>query len=315
MAPASVQSSAPGKIILFGEHAVVYERPAIAVPVTQVQASATIEPAPSGSGLTLIAADLDKRVALSTAPQDEPLAAAARLTLDRLAVPEPDATLTISSTIPIASGLGSGAAVSTALVRALASFSGHDLEPADASSLVFEIEKLYHGTPSGIDNTVVAYGQPVYFVRGRPIERLTVGEPFTLLIGDTGKPSPTKKIVGRVRKRWQREPAHYDALFDQIGDLADEARRAIETGNVQAMGPLMDENHELLIRLGVSSPQLDELVETARLTGAMGAKLSGAGGGGNMIALMEDDFIEDVTDALKEAGAERVICTRVSTAG
>jgi mevalonate kinase len=311
MASTSVQFSAPGKIILFGEHAVVYKRPAIAVPVTQVQATATVEPAPSGSGLMLIAADLDERISLAAASQDEPLAAAARLTLDHLSVSEPDADLTISSTIPIASGLGSGAAVSTALVRALAGFLGHALEPAEIGALVFEVEKIHHGTPSGIDNTVIAYEQPVYFVRGRPIERLAVSEPFTLLIGDTGKPSSTGKIVGRVRRRWQRQPARYDALFDQIGDIADEARQAIESGDVEAMGPLMDENHKLLIELGISSPQLDELVETARLAGAMGAKLSGAGGGGNMIALVEDDFTKEVADALKEAGAARVICTRV----
>ena len=311
MATIPLRSSAPGKVILFGEHAVVYGQPAIAIPVTQVRATATVEPAPPGSGLTLVASDVGKSVSLATAPQDEPLAAAARLTLDHLSAPEPDATLTVSSTIPIASGLGSGAAVSTALVRALAIFLGHTLEPAETSALVFEVEKIHHGTPSGIDNAVVAYEQPVYFVRGQPVERLTVGSPFTLFIGDTGARSPTRKVVEHVRRGQRREPAHYDALFDQMGDLADEARRAIESGDVDALGPLMDENHALLIELGVSSPKLNDLVETVRFAGALGAKLSGAGRGGNMIALVEDDFAEEVTEALREAGAVRVICTRV----
>ncbi len=313
MTTISLQSSAPGKVILFGEHAVVYGRPAIAVPVTQVRATATAEPAPPGSGLTLIAPDVGKSLSLTTAPRDEPLAVAARLTLDYLSAPEPDATLTISSTIPIASGLGSGAAVSTALVHALTTFLGRAFKPAETSTLVFEVEKIHHGTPSGIDNTVVAYEQPVYFVQRQPVERLTVGAPFTILIGDTGVRSPTKKVVEHVRRGQQREPAHYDALFDQIGDLADEARRAIESGDVDALGPLMDENHALLIELGVSSPKLNDLVETARFAGALGAKLSGAGRGGNMIALVEDDFVEDVTQALREAGAVRVIWTRVTT--
>ncbi len=306
-------ASAPGKVILFGEHAVVHGRPAIAVPVTQVQATATVEPAPSGSGLTLIASDLGQSISLAAAPRDEPLAVAARLTLAHLSSFEPDATLTVSSTIPIASGLGSGAAVSTALVRALAGFLGHTLESAVISTLVFEVEKIHHGTPSGIDNTVVAYEQPVYFVRGHPVERLTVGAPFTLLIGDTGARSPTKSVVEHVRRTWKRDPARYDALFDQMGDVTDEASRAIEAGDVDALGPLMDENHALLIELGVSSSQLDELVEVARFSGAMGAKLSGAGRGGNMIALVEEDFAEEVTEALREAGAVRVICTRVTT--
>ncbi len=308
-----VESSAPGKVILFGEHAVVYGKPAIAVPVTEVQVIVTAEPAPLGSGLTLVASNLEKSIRLSKAPRDEPLAAAARLTLARLAVSEPDATLIISSTIPIASGLGSGTAVSTALIRALASFLGHTLETWAVSALAFEIEKIHHGTPSGIDNTVVAYEQPVYFVREQPIQRLNVDTPFTLLVGDTGVRSSTKKTVGRVRRGWKRDPARYDALFDQIGDIVDQARQAIETGDVNALGPMMDDNHERLIKLGVSSPELDTLVEAARFAGAMGAKLSGAGRGGNMIALVEDDVAEEVTEALLEAGAKQVIGTTVAT--
>lgn len=312
MPPAEVRSSAPGKVILFGEHAVVYGRPAIAAPVTQVKATAVVRPALAGSGLTLIASDLKQQITLATAPGDEPLAAAARLTLAHLRAHEPDATLIIRSTIPIASGLGSGAAVSTALVRALAGFLGHKLPPAEVSRLVFEVEKIHHGTPSGIDNTVVAYGKPIYFVREQPIERLKIGCPFTLLIGDSGVPSPTGKIVARVRRAWQREPAHYDALFDRIGDIADEARQALEDGDIEALGSLMDENHELLSELGVSSSRLDDLVNASRLAGALGAKLSGAGQGGNVIALVEEDCAEDVRAALMETGAVRVICTRVA---
>jgi len=312
VASAPVRSSAPGKVILFGEHAVVYRQPAIAAPVTQVKAAATVEAAPDGSGLTVFAADLDEHVVLATAAPDDPLAAAARATLAHLSALEPDATLTIKSTIPIASGMGSGAAVSTALIRALAKFLGQPLEPAEVSELVYKVEKIHHGTPSGIDNTVIAYEKPIYFARDMPVEWLSVGEPFTLLIADTGKPSPTGKVVGCVRQAREREPAHYDALFDQIGEIASEARNAIEGGDIEALGPLMDENHKLLIELGVSSPHLDELVETARLTGALGAKLSGAGRGGNVIALVEDDFAEQVAAALKEADAARVIQTKVS---
>ena len=310
----SATASAPGKVILFGEHAVVYGQPAIAVPVTQVQATATVEPAPAGSGLTIVASDLGTSISLSTAPQDNPLAAAARLTLNHLSTPVPDAALTIRSTIPIASGLGSGAAVSTALIHALADFLGSPLEVAEVSALVFEVEKIHHGTPSGIDNTVVAYQQPVYFVRDNPVERLTVGAPFTLLIGDTGVHSPTRQAVEHVRQAWEHSPARYDALFDQVGDVANQARRAIEAGRIDELGPLMDQNHELLIEMGVSSTKLDDLVEAARFGGAMGAKLSGAGQGGNAVALVEDQYVEEVTEALREAGAVRVICTAVTTA-
>jgi len=307
---ATRSASAPGKVILFGEHAVVYGQPAIAVPVTQVKANATVTPAPPGSGLTIVASDLGTDFRLD-APPDEPLTAAARLALSHCSAPEPDATLTLRSTIPIASGLGSGTAVSTALIRALAEFLGCPMETAELSALVFEIEKIHHGTPSGIDNTVVAYAQPVYFRRGQPVERLAVGAPFTLLIGDTGIRSSTREAVEQVRESRRRDPAHYDALFDQIGDVANQARRAIEAGRVDALGPLMDENHELLIELGVSSPELDELVESARFGGAMGSKLSGAGRGGNMVALVEEDCVEEVAEELREAGASRVIVSTI----
>ncbi len=314
MTRSSVQASTPGKVILFGEHAVVYGEPAIAVPVTRVEATARIEPAAPSSGLILIAADLERSFNLSAAPEGDPLAVAARLTLDHLGASIPDATLTIKSTIPIASGLGSGAAVSTAMVRALAGFIGSQLTAAEVSDLVYEVEKIHHGTPSGIDNTVIAYERPVYFVRTSSSgpELLSVGAPFNLLIADTGLPSPTKRLVARVRRGWQCETARYEALFNCIGDVARRARRRIEAGDVGALGALMDENHTLLVSLGVSSPPLNRLVSAARGAGAMGAKLSGAGQGGNMLALVGAESLEQVDVALRETGAARIIRTTVA---
>lgn len=307
-----LEYSAPGKVILFGEHAVVYGRPALAVPVSQVRATAIIEPSPPGSGLTIVAPQIGKYISPATAPGDEPLSFAACLTLERLHVGEPDAVLTISSTIPVAGGLGSGAAVSTALVRALAAFLGFEPGNAWISELVFEVEKIHHGTPSGIDNTVIAYEQPVYFRRGYPVLRLHAGAPFTLLIADTGIRSLTREVVGYVRRAWEAQRAHYEALFDRIGELAERARNAIEAGDIHALGLLMDENHALLAGLGVSSPELDLLVETARAAGALGAKLSGAGRGGNMVALVEEEAAARVMEALKQAGAVNVIRTQVT---
>jgi len=309
------EASAPGKAILFGEHAVVYGQPAIAIPVTQLQAKVTVAPAPPRTGVVIVATDLDRRMELEAAPPDEPLAVAARLTLAHLNVPAPDLLLTIRSTIPIAGGLGSGAAVSTALIRALSRALGRELAVADLSALVFEVEKIHHGTPSGIDNTVIAYAQPVYFVRGHPIQRLSIGTTIDLVIADSGAPSPTGEIVGQVRQHHQGDPAHYDALFDQIGDVTEDARVALEGGDVDALGELMDANHALLVELGVSSRLLDDLVEAARFAGAIGAKLSGAGRGGNVIALAREDDIEDVAEAMSEAGAVRAIHTQVKADG
>ena len=302
-----VRESAPGKVILLGEHAVVYGRPAIAVPVPQVRATAQMEPAAPGEGLTLVAADLNRRVRLGEGEPQDPLVAIARLTLEHLQAPEPDAVLTLSSTIPIAGGMGSGAAVSTAIVRALAAFLKKDLSPDTVSRLVYEVEKIHHGTPSGIDNTVVAYEQPVYFVRDRQVETFTPGAPLHLLIADSGIPSPTKEVVADVRAAWEAQPARYDFLFDRIGEVVEEAREAIEVGDLYTLGTLMDQNHELLRRVGVSSEELEEMVEAARYAGALGAKLSGAGRGGNVVVLVEEFAADEVEEVLLAAGAKRVI--------
>jgi mevalonate kinase len=304
-------ASAPGKIILFGEHAVVYGRPAIAAPVTQVQATAQVEPAPEGSGLTLSAPDLQQSTRLQEASPDDPLAVIAHATLAHLQQTPPDAVLTVSSTIPIASGMGSGAAVATAVARALARYLGQELSPAETSQLVYEAERLHHGTPSGIDNTVISYERPVYFIRDRTLDTFQVGAPLHIMIADSGIPSRTRDVVAAVRAAWEAAPIQYDFLFDRIGDVVDQAREAMEEGDVYTLGTLMEHNHELLEELGVSSPDLEELVEVACYAGALGAKLSGAGRGGNVIALVEEHTAGEVEAALTSAGAQRVIFTTV----
>ena len=310
---------APGKVILFGEHAVVYGRPAIAVPVTQVRACAMVEDGPLGQGVIIDATDLHLRhQAGDPVPATSPayaLEATVRNALQRLGIGGlPDLTLTVSSTVPIASGMGSGAAVATAIVRALAQHVGQALSPAEVSQLVYQTEVIHHGTPSGIDNTVIAFEQPVFFVRGKPIETLQVGRPFWLVIGDTGSQSPTKDVVGDVRRAWQAEPEKYEALFDRIGAVATRAGRAIEQGRPSALGELMDENQELLQAIGVSSPQLEKLIHSARTAGAMGAKLCGAGRGGNMIALVARAKAQRVADMLRTAGAVNFVISEVGAA-
>jgi mevalonate kinase len=235
-----------------------------------------------------------------------------RLTFRWLDLPEPEWRIDVSSSIPIASGLGSGAAVSVAIVRALVAAAGRDVSAAVASEIAFEVEKLHHGTPSGVDNTVVAFGQPVYFVRGRPPLPFDLGQPFLLAIGDTGIASPTKVAVGDVRARWEAETERYGRLFDRVGRIVDEARDVIAAGEPEALGPLMDANHELLQEIGVSCPELDRLVLAARQAGAGGAKLCGGGRGGNMLALVTQDTAEAVAHALRAGGAVRVIVTEIS---
>jgi mevalonate kinase len=304
---------APGKVILFGEHAVVYGQPAIAVPVTQVQAQATVETSPEGQGITIVAEDLEQSYALDQAPPNDALRAIVVSTLEYIGVgTKHNLTITVSSTIPIARGLGSGAAVSTAIVRALGQHFGNFVPPQVISNLVYETEKIHHGTPSGIDNTVIAFEKPVYFVKDQKTEICSVKRPFLLAIADSGIASPTRIAVSHVRRAWEREREKYEEIFDEIGTVAEMGRQAIERGETETMGRLMNENHRLLQRIGVSSPELQGLVKAAREGGALGAKLSGAGRGGNIIALVTQETRSRVDMMLRLAGARNVIVTEVS---
>lgn len=308
-----VSASAPGKIILFGEHAVVYGRPALAVPVTQVQATATVTDS-SRSGIFLEAPDIGLFSSLESLLSDHPLAAIIYSVLSALGIDSPPAlAIHTSSTIPVASGLGSGAAVSIAISRALSAFFGHPLPDERVSALAYEVEKLHHGTPSGIDNTVITYAKPVHFIKNQPIDIFQVANPFIILIGDTGIASPTKAVVGDVRKLWEAEPVRFEKILDAVAEIARKARKAIESGETHLLGALMDENHTLLQQMTVSSPELERLVEAARAAGADGAKLSGGGRGGNMIALVRPENAKEISAALLKSGARRTIVTTVTS--
>jgi mevalonate kinase len=308
-----MKSSAPGKIILFGEHAVVYGRPALAVPVTQVQVEVEVVDS-SRPGIWINAPKIDLHSELTALPADHPIGLVITKLFSMLGAPLPAGGLEINieSTIPVAAGLGSGAAVSVALIRSLALYVERSLSDEQVNNLVFEIEKLYHGTPSGIDNTVVTYAKPVYFIKGKLGETFRVGKPFTIIIGDTGMPAPTKESVGDVRRLWLRDTSRFESIFNEIAQLSLIARRSIESGMPEMLGELLDHNHFLLQEMTVSSVELDRLVEAARKAGAIGAKLSGGGRGGNMIALVKKDESEKVAQALMSAGAKQTVITEVS---
>jgi mevalonate kinase len=304
-------ASAPGKIILFGEHAVVYGRPALAVPVTQVHADVDVSDSPR-PGIWIEAPDVKLEAELNTLSSDHPIASVIHNFLFLVRVSRfPNLAIKINSTIPVASGLGSGAAVTVALTRALAAHLHYEMAEEEVNAFTYEIEKLHHGTPSGIDNTVVTYVRPVYFVKGQSIETLQVGKPFTIVIADTGISAPTKESVGDVRRLWMNDRSRWETVFDKIGEISFTARRAIEAGKPELLGELMNENHALLKTLTVSSPELDKLVEAAQQAGALGAKMSGGGRGGNMIALVESEHAETVSRTLKEAGARNTIRTQI----
>jgi mevalonate kinase len=305
------QATAPGKIILFGEHAVVYGRPAIAAPVNQLRATAVVKNS-SFDGVRLSAPDLNRDYWLREVEYDDPLARAVRVLLEAAdLVNPPNLEISVKSEIPIASGLGSGAAMAAAVIRALA----QHLDLANLnnnesiSKLTYKVEKMLHGNPSGIDNTVVVYEQPVYFVRHQPenhIETLAIKREMLFLIADSGIASSTKEVVADVRRLWLAEKEHLKQIFDSCGHIAQAAKEAIRAGDEKQLGRLMNDNHKLLVQMRVSSKELDRLVLAAMTAGALGAKMSGGGRGGNMITLVEKSREDVVRESLHLAGAEKV---------
>ena len=291
--------TAPGKIILFGEHAVVYGKPAIAIPVAGMRATAWSEP--GEKGITINAMDIKKKYKLGSS--DNQFSVLAQSILAISDENEPNLTINLTSKLPQGSGMGSSAATSTAVCRALAGHLGVNLAENEISELVFEAEKIVHGTPSGIDNTVVAYEMPVYFVKGEKPETFEPGKKFFLVIGDTGIEASTKETVSNVRNNWKKEPGLMDGYFDEIERITKQGKIAIENGNEKMVGEMMNENHELLNSIGVGHNELEKLIDIAKDAGALGAKLTGGGGGGNMVALAEDKKAQKkIHDAITEAG-------------
>lgn len=315
----SVSAHAVAKLIIAGEHAVVYRRPALAVPIPDITATVQITAAPHGRGCWLEAPDLDQRGRVGV--DAHPLIDLITDLLTAWHLPTPDVTITIRSRIPIASGMGSGAAVATALVRAFAAWCHKSLTRDELGAFVYRSEQRLHGTPSGIDNTVIAYDQPISFCRQAPladgtaqaprIVPLQIGAPITLVIADSGERSPTHLAVSGVRQRREQDTTRYDALFDAIGAVTLVAQQALAAGDAALLGAVCRQNHTLLHHIGVSTPLLDTLVTEAMRAGAYGAKLSGAGVGGVMFAVCPPDLSEAVSGALRDAGAVKTFTTQL----
>jgi mevalonate kinase len=264
------------------------------------------------AGIWIDAPAVGLHAELKTLPSNHPIAAAIHnlFFLFRTS-PYPNLDIRIASTIPVASGLGSSAAVTVALTRALASHLQRGMKDEDVNAFAYEIERIHHGTPSGIDNTVITYARPVYFVKSQPMETFKVGQPFTFVIGDTGVPAPTNEAAESVRQLWLKDPSRLENAFDKIGEVSFSARCAIEAGMHEWLGELMNKNHALLQDLTVSSPELDRLVEAARSAGAFGAKLSGGGRGGNVIALVKSEMADTISLVLKAMGAKNILVTPI----
>lgn len=297
-------ASASAKTILFGEHAVVYGEPAIAIPLTNTRTFASL--IPNNTGFRIISEKIGLDAGLDDLDPDSGISCLLRLLMQEFSLSHlSDDTLEIQSDIPIASGLGSGAALSIAVIRAFAQRMETDMDTETVNRLAYEIEKVYHGTPSGIDNTVIAYEQPVFFTKSAgfsPFEADLSGLP--LLVIDSGIRSRTVDVVSDVRAHFDRN----EGPIREIGVLVKEACEALKSGSLPDIGRLMNENQRLLRAIDVSCPELDDLIEAALMHGAAGAKLTGAGRGGNLIVLAQDKTQAEQFKTIYQNRGLHVIC-------
>ena len=298
--------AACGKIILLGEHAVVYGRPAIALPIP-LAVEAMVRREGQGINIVIPRWGLEQPVHANT----QGLSGILAKILNDLDLDRENMTIEVFPHIPRAMGLGGSSALAVAILRALDAQFDLGMDNSRINELAYECEKAAHGTPSGVDNTVATYGTPLRYqqVDGKPIFRdLRLTEPLQLVVGITGRESLTADTVAQVRNAWTQHPDRYNSIFDQIGSLTEAAEQALEQGKLGDLGDLMNLCHGYLNALQLSTPELEELIHIARANGALGAKLTGGGGGGSMIALCPDNP-DAVARAMQAAGYETLSVT------
>ena len=296
---ARASATASGKVILLGEHAVVYGKHALALPVADA-VRGRVENADSGISLSIAEWGVHRCIDVQVT---EGIDAAVATILRELEVPDSGYAIRLRSRLPPGMGLGSSAALAVAIVRAFDELLGIGLDDERVNAIAFECEKLAHGTPSGVDNTLATYGTPMLFRNdgGLHFEPLELSEIPPLVVAWGAEPGDTKEQVALVRNRRDEQPDLMDALFEQMDQIALQGADALRRADYTQLGSLMDVGHGLLNAIGVSTPTLETMAAIARSNGAAGAKLTGAGGGGSIVALCPDSGAE-VIAALQAAG-------------
>jgi mevalonate kinase len=300
------KGSGYGKVILFGEHFVVHGVPGI---VSAIDSTTDAEVKKAVKGINV----RDERKTAKGYSEEKRLQQIESIErmLKAMGIdPKIGLDIWIGGTLPGFSGLGASAASSVAIARAIAQELGMTISDEKINQIAYEAEKAYAGNPSGIDNTAATFGGLMWFKKNPAggqdiVEKLHARRPIEIVIGSTGKVANTKAMVEGVADRKKANPKKYDPIFKQAESLAVAGRKALEVGDLKKVGDLMNENHRLLQEIGVSSKELDLIVDMARKQGAFGAKLTGGGGGGCMVALTPGKELQGkVVSAIKSAGFE-----------
>jgi mevalonate kinase len=302
-----------GKVILFGEHFVVHGVPGI---VSAIDSTNDAEVKKTAKGITV--RDVRKTAkGYAEEKKAQQLESIERI-LKAMGI-EPKRVafdIWLGGNLPGFSGLGASAASSVAIARAIAEEIGKKFSDERINEIAYEAEKAYAGTPSGIDNTAATFGGLLWFRKNmkggaNTIEKLGIREPVEIVIGSTGVVANTKAMVEGVAERKRNHPEKYDTLFEQAEAIAIIGRKALQEYDLKKVGELMNGNHRLLQEIEVSHEKLDHLVNVARKQGSYGAKLTGGGGGGCMVALTPGkELQEKVANAIEKEGYE-VLRTRI----
>jgi len=304
-------SGGHGKIILLGEHAVVYGRHAIATPVP-LAIQAHVQRGGDGVELIIPRWGVEQRLH-RTAEKQHSFEKSLAMIFRTLGLEHENMRVEIFPNVPRAMGLGGSAAIAVATIRALDRCFELGLDDERVNELAFECEKIAHGTPSGIDNTLSVYGQTMLFRSGEsPLRKvIEVERAVRLVVGISGIESLTAATVARVRKAREAHPELYEKIFDQIDSLVLEGVDALVAHNLETLGELMNVCQGLLNAMQVSSWELEEMIQIARRHGALGAKLTGGGGGGSIIALCppEPGAADRIEAGLREAGYQAMQVT------
>lgn len=294
--------SAHSKIILMGEHAVVYDYPAIALPFPAVQVQVTVTASQHSSSYIdcqYYAGPLEDAPSMLAN-----LKRAISLTLDSFKILSQPIQIAIDSTIPQERGMGSSAAVSVAIVRALCDYYSVTISNKQLHLIVNQAEVIAHESTSGLDTLMTSTSKPVIYRKSQTPRPFNLKMDAYLVVADSGQAGQTKLAVNHVRLLKDKKPHLVNELMSAIGNFVQQAHQAIETNDAVELGRLMTYNHYYLNQLGISNPILDRIINAAWLAGALGAKLTGGGLGGCVIAITRDEqSAQEVAQVMKEAGA------------
>ncbi len=296
--------TAHSKLILVGEHAVVHGQPAIAIPFPLVGVESVVEHVPG-------ALKLDSTFyhgPLESAPESlSGVVHCVMETLNTLGIPKRDLLIRINSSIPPGKGLGSSASVAIAVIKSLFTYADEPYTEADLLRLANVAETFAHGSPSGIDPLTITSECPVWFEKDKPFDFIKPKEDLYFIVADSGRMADTKSAIESVTEMLKIAPKKIQENIERIGEITHQARYAIEKVGKNLLGQLLNEAQKELESLGVSDAGLNRLIYCALQEGALGAKLTGGGNGGCIVALAQDELhSQQLTEKLKRLGAQAV---------